>query len=132
MTDTLQSGDIVFMTRFDFLFGATPSRGDVVLCRFPLRRDDYIKRVVGLPGEHVCLDGRETYIDGRKISEPYVSGDADDFEYDLGDDQYLMLGDNRTESYDSRMPDMGPIHLSDMKGRVRMIVWPVSRIGRLK
>ena len=128
MEDTLCSGEIALVTSFDYRFGAKPARGDVVECRFPGRVDTYVKRVIGLPGETVELREGKTYIDGAAISEPYVFSIAEDFSISLGENAYLVLGDNRCESYDSRAADMGPIGKEDILGRVRLCVWPLHGV----
>ena len=129
MQDTLQSGDIVLLTRFDYLAGRAPDRGSVVECRFPGRNDTYIKRVVGLPGEVIRFSGGILAVNGLEVSEPYVSSPTDDYEIALGEGEYLVLGDNRVESYDSRMADMGPIGADAFLGRVRWVAWPPNRTG---
>ena len=127
MVDTLNSGDVTFVTRFDYRLGA-PRRGDVVECRFPGRDGTYLKRLIGLPGETVeIIDGR-TYIDGAALSEPYATGPSEDYRAELGADEYLVLGDNRSESYDSRAGDMGMLHREDLLGRVRWALWPFGNI----
>ena len=128
MQDTLCSGEIALVTGFDYRFGATPARGDVVECRFPGRVDTYVKRVIGLPGETVEIRDGRTYIDGEAISEPYVFSIPEDYSVTLGENEYLVLGDNRSESYDSRAEDMGPIGAEDILGRVRLCAWPLHAI----
>ena len=128
MEDTLCSGEIALVTSFDYRFGAKPARGDVVECRFPGRVDTYVKRVIGLPGETVELREGKTYIDGAALDEPYVFSIAEDFSISLGENAYLVLGDNRCESYDSRAADMGPIGKEDILGRVRLCVWPLHGV----
>lgn len=129
MVDTLRNGDLVLVTRFDYRLGASPQRGDIVECTFPGRIGTYVKRVIGLPGERVeILDG-QTYIDGTALSEPYVTGAAEDYRVELGADEYLVLGDNRAESYDSRADDMGLLHRENFLGRVRMILWPLRKLN---
>ena len=128
MEDTLCSGEIALVTSFDYRFGAKPARGDVVECRFPGRVDTYVKRVIGLPGETVELREGKTYIDGAAVSEPYVFSIAEDYSVSLGENEYLVLGDIRCESYDSRAADMGPIGKEDILGRVRLCVWPLHGV----
>ena len=128
MQDTLCSGEIALVTGFDYRFGATPARGDIVECRFPGRVDTYVKRVIGLPGETVELREGKTYIDGAAVSEPYVFSIAEDYSISLGENAYLVLGDNRCERYDSRAADMGPIGKEDILGRVRLCVWPLHGV----
>ena len=129
MRDTLQSGDIVLVTRFDYRSGRTPGRGDVVELRFPGREDAYIKRVVGLPGETVDFFGGALTVNGAPVAEPYISSMTDDYAVALGEDEFLALGDNRAESYDGRMADMGPVGADAFLGRVRWILWPLNRFG---
>lgn len=132
MQGTLRDGDVVVVTRFDYLNGRTPALGDVVECRFPGREDTYVKRVAALPGQWATITGGALYLDGRRVSEPYVSSFAEDWEMKLREDQYLLLGDNRAESYDSRMPDMGPVDSEAFLGKVRYVIWPPGRIGSVK
>ena len=127
MADTLSGGDLALVTRFDYLLCA-PQRGDVVECRFPGRDGTYLKRVIGLPGETVAIIGGRTYIDSVPLSEPYATGPSEDYRRELGADEYLVLGDNRSESYDSRAEDMGTLHRKDFLGRVRCALWPLRNI----
>ena len=132
MNNTLLSGDIVLVTRFDYRGGRTPHFGDVVECRFPGREDTYIKRVLGLPGDSLTFENGFLTLNGAPVSEPYVSSVTDDYAIDLAEDRYLLLGDNRAESYDSRMEDMGPVTADAFSGRVRCILWPLNRFGGVK
>lgn len=131
MNNTLMDGDIVLVTRIDYR-GRTPERGDVVECRFPGRDGSYIKRVIGLPGDRVIFEEGFLTRNGAPVMEPYVSSVTDDYAIDLRDDQYLLLGDNRAESYDSRMPDMGAVDADAFTGRVRWVLWPLDRFGGVK
>ena len=126
METTLNSGDLAVVTRFDYRLGR-PRRGDVVECRFPGREGTYLKRVIGLPGETVEIIDSRVYIDGVPLSEPYATGASADYRAELGMNDYLVLGDNRAESYDSRAGDMGMIHRKDILGRVRF-AFPPFRI----
>ncbi len=114
MVDTLRDGDIVLVTRLDYRLGKKPSRGE---------------RVIGLPGEQVEIRDSRLYIDGVVLSEPYATGSSEDYQVQLGVDEYLVLGDNRSESYDSRASDMGLLHSENFLGRVRMILWPLRKLN---
>lgn len=129
MNDTLKSGDIVLVTRLDYLGHHSPKRMDVVECAFPDRADTYVKRVIGLPGEHIAYSDSMLSVNGQPVSEPYVIGATGDFYINLAEDSYFVMGDNRAQSYDSRAADMGPIRKDAFLGRVRWIVWPISRFG---
>ena len=127
METTLNSGDLAVVTRFDYRLGR-PRRGDIVECRFPQRDGVYLKRLIGLPRETVEIIDSRVYIDGVPLSEPYATGASEDFRAELGMNEYLVLGDNRSESYDSRAPEIGTLHRKDILGRVRFTVWPFRLI----
>ena len=126
MNNTLKRGDVVLVVS---LLGSEPNRGDIVECRFPGRDGTYVKRVIGLPGEFVEIAGNDTLINGLPLQEKYVSSEAEDYSIQLGHDQYLLLGDNRAESYDSRAAEIGPADLSAFTGRVVFKLWPFGRIN---
>lgn len=103
-----------------------PRRSDVVMFREPTDTgQSFIKRIVGLPGEKIMLSGGKVYIDGRVLEEPYLPeglitdpgvslGEGEEFL--LPEDSYFVLGDNRTQSLDSRA--FGPIKREDIIGKV--------------
>ncbi|MEE1199604.1 MAG: signal peptidase I [Christensenellales bacterium] len=125
MQHTLMHNDIVLVTRFK----GSPQFGDVVECRFPGRDATYVKRVIGLPGDIIRFSEGTLTRNGALLSEPYVSSYTEDFSVVLGADQYLVLGDNRVESFDSRESDIGFIHSAEFSGRVFWILWPLDRFG---
>jgi len=127
MNHTLQSGDVVLV--LNHRLNARPERGDIVECSFPMRDGTYVKRVVGLPGEKIEIIGSDLYIDGQLLSERYVSSEATDYAVQLGEDQYLLLGDNRAESYDSRETEIGPVGPEQLIGRVVCRLWPMGGLS---
>lgn len=128
MEDTLLSGDLTLATRFD----GGIQRGDVVECRFPGRADTYVKRIIALPGDSVAFSDGRLLLNGEAVDEPYVSSQTEDYALELGEDEYLALGDNRLDSYDSRMDDMGPVSRGDILGRIRWIIYPLGRFGPIQ
>ena len=128
MNQTLRTGDYALVTKFDYLFGIDPHRGDITECRFPDRSGTYIKRVIGLPGETIEITGGRLLIDGEPLSEPYVSSPTADYSVTLGEDEYLVLGDNRADSHDSRSADMGLLSEDDFIGKVRFVIYPFRTI----
>ena len=97
---------------------------------------DYIKRVIGLPGETVEIWKGEVYIDGQrlpgddsygKIEDPGLAAEP----FLLGEDEYFVLGDNRNDSIDSREPEVGAVRLADILGRAVFRVWPLTEFGFL-
>lgn len=117
---------------------APPARGDVVLFwhRLPGQRERIpsLKRVVGLPEEHVQVQGGKVYVDGAPLLEPYASftpppevGLAS--QWVVGEVQYFLLGDNRGDSYDSRR--LGPVEAGDILGKAWLRCWPPWAWGRV-
>jgi signal peptidase I len=107
----------------------TLRRGELVLLRRPER--EMVKRVVGLPGEHVRLVGGRLEVDGRQLAEPYavggpVLGGVVELDLTLGDNELVVLGDSRRHSTDSR--SFGPVRLDEVVGVVRFAYWPPRRL----
>ena len=114
-----------------------PVRGDVVVFMPPISTtDEFIKRVVALPGERVMVKGGRVYINGNLLSEPYIKGDmlttggsflAESQEFMVPDATYFVMGDNRPNSSDSRF--WGPITKKVMTGRAWVSYWPINIAG---
>jgi len=137
MEDTLLVGDYILVNRFQFapalfdweraLLPERPiRRGDVVVFKYPRQVEvDYIKRVIGLPGEVVEIRDRQLIIDGRVINEPYVvfkGGAAGDFGPErVPPGHYFMSGDNRDRSADSR--EWGFVPAGHLQGRAILVWW---------
>ncbi len=107
MEKTIMIGDRVFTYRLSYLF-SDPKRGDIIVFPFPDDESvDYIKRIIGLPGD--TIEGRDdgyVYINGEKLEEDYVTGPVTSFgPYEVPEDSYFMMGDNRGISEDSRYWD---------------------------
>lgn len=126
MADTYHDGDIVLVTRFDYMF-STPQRGDVVLCNVDERDGMYVKRVVALPGDYVEITNGMLTINGQAVYETYVTyASSETMSMQLGADQYMVLGDNRVNSYDSRETDIGMLSGDNFEGKVRSRIWPLG------
>lgn len=124
-----------------------PQRGDVVVLRPPTfvsQNDEFIKRIIGLPGETVRVQGGKVYIDNRLLNEAYIPSDVstnggsfltEGVDYKIPDDQYFLMGDNREHSSDSRFWGPVPLNLSPnsdkegINGRAWLIYWPIDRAG---
>ena len=124
MNDTLQDHDRVLMNKFTYRV-KTLDRFDVIVFKYAYDTDtDYIKRVIGLPGETVRIDmDGKIYIDDELLEEDYGKevienpGIAEEG-ITLGKDEYFVLGDNRNNSSDSRDPDVGAVSKSQVRGHV--------------
>ena len=123
MEPNLHHDEYVIVDKVTYLLGK-PQRGDVVVFYLEGQPKDYIKRVIGLPGETVEIANGVVYVDGQPLEEPYIvqpAGSAFPAQR-LGDDAYFVMGDNRGNSQDSR--SFGPIRPSNIVGRAWIIYWP--------
>ncbi len=114
----------------------SPERGEVIVFHSPYQ-NDYIKRIIGLPGETIEVRGDVVFINGKILSEPYLKSEIDaavaDGEFYNNKDysstkipagQIFVMGDNRSNSHDSR--DIGFISYDQIVGRADLIIWPLS------
>jgi signal peptidase I len=132
MNPGIHDGDRILIEPWSYLVSDV-ERGDVVVLRYPLDPQvDYIKRVVGLPGDHVRLEAGRVWVNGKQLEEPYVerADDAALMELVVRNDTYFVLGDNRGRSSDSR--DFGAVPATHLRGRVDVRLWPPSRIGLIR
>ncbi len=116
---------------------SNPQRGDVIIFHAPPPFDsDFIKRVIGLPGETIMLKGGAVYINGQKLNEPYLAPGTTTSEksflregvpYTIPPNYYIVFGDNRDFSSDSR--EWGPIDRSAIVGKAWFRYWPPNKIG---
>ena len=128
MNNTLKSGDITIVNKLVFRL-RNIKRNEIV----SLKKDDKImvKRIIGLPGEHIEYKDNILYVDGKKISDSRSSSTRDfkleSIGYDtIPKDMYLVLGDNRTNSSDSRT--FGLVKKSDIIGKVNIRIYPFNKI----
>jgi signal peptidase I len=131
MQPNLHTGQFVLADKLAFYLGE-PQRGDVVVVRPPVNRKvEFIKRVIGLPGERVVVAEGLVRVDGRPLREPYIAAPPNySGEWMLGEDQYLVLGDNRIDSSDSHV--WGPVQRRDIVGKALMVYWPVGEWGMVR
>lgn len=138
MVPTLQKYDKLIVDKLSYHF-ADPQRGDIVVFEptdnimkdNPNLRDAFIKRIIGLPGDKVEVKGGRVYINDQPLREEYIEAEP---EYQYGPvkvpvDSYLVLGDNRNNSYDSHFWGFVPRDL--IIGRAIVRFWPPHRIGNL-
>ena len=110
-------------------------RGDIVVLRHPVWQDrTFIKRIVGLPNEDLRVADGLLYLSGGLLEEPYLdglftAGRDGDREWWMGPDEYFVLGDNRSDSHDSRA--FGPVDQRLILGRVWFRSWPPRSWGRI-
>lgn len=154
MDNTLANGEIMFVTKYDYAStwlclpwqdartqeqakrittGGDPERFDVVICRYPGRGDtNFVKRIIGLPGDTIELRSGYLYINGEPYEEPYIddayrSGWLNTFgPYTVPEGEYFVMGDHRNNSNDSR--SQGPITRDMIIGHVRTVLFPFKKI----
>ena len=135
MSDTLLDGDKLFVTVADMKLDG-PDRFDVVICKYPGKNDQYVKRVIGMPGDTLEVKSGVLYINGEAIEEPFLT-DARTLRFhkannsfgpiSIPEGEYFVMGDNRDNSNDSR--NVGMITEDMVIGKVRCIIWPLTRLG---
>jgi signal peptidase I len=125
MEPNLYAGDFVLVNKAIYFFNKLPKLGDVVVFRYPLNPDatPYIKRVVGLPGDEVRIEGGKVYLNGVLLDEPYLDqGTTRGGTWIIPEDQLFVMGDNRANSSDSRT--WGFVPMDNIIGRAELIYWP--------
>lgn len=128
MEPSLHPDEYELVNRISYRLG-DPQRGDVVVFNFPLATErDFIKRVIGLPGETVAVSNGMVTVDGEPLAEPYIAA-APNYEgsWTLGPDEYFVLGDNRNSSSDSR--SWGALDRQYLIGRATFVYWPPEMWG---
>lgn len=139
MEPNFHDGEYILTNKFQYHF-ETPKRGDVIVFKSPQNPDiDYIKRVIGLPGDRVKLIDNHFYINGTKLEESYIAPELftyngqylkDNMEVVIPQDYYFVAGDNRPRSSDSR--EWGPIERSSIIGKSQFRYWPFDRMGLIE
>lgn len=116
----------VIVNRLEYLL-RDPERGDIIVLNNPNGNDHYIKRIIGLPGDHLQMIEGKIYINDQPLEEPYIKelcskSHCREQDWHLGPTQYFVLGDNRNNSHDSGV--FGPIDRSKIIGRAWIRYWP--------
>jgi signal peptidase I len=122
MLPTLTEGEYVIINKLSYYLD-DPERGDIIVLRFPNDRSrDFIKRVIGLPGDHVEVSGGQVTVNGVALSEPYVNAaPAYSGSWQVPEDEYFVLGDNRNNSSDSH--NWAFLPRDDIIGKAWIIYW---------
>jgi len=134
MMPSLEDQERIFVNKFVYRLEAI-ERGDVVVFRYP--RDpskSYIKRVIGIAGDRIRIDGGQVYVNGEALDEDYVPPAYTDSrsypEIVVPRDSYFVLGDHRSMSSDSR--EFGPVNQSYIYGKAVFGYWPMDKLGRVR
>lgn len=138
METTLMTGDRILVNRLAYHFRDV-HRGDIVVFARPPEENcagplvpDLVKRVIGLPGDHLTSKGDTVYVNGKPLAEPWLPPTGRPLitpidPITVGKDRYFVMGDNRGNSCDSRM--WGTVKRSYFVGNVQLILWPISQFG---
>ena len=132
MYPTLKDEEVLILNKFKYRFSKV-KRGDIISLKYADTKY-LIKRVIGLPGENIYIKNSTLYINDEEFKESYISDDlkyTDFYLKDLGyetipKDMYLVLGDNRVDSLDSR--EIGLINRKDINGKISLRFWPLNKI----
>lgn len=138
MNPQLENGDITLINRLVYNM-RKPKKGEVIAFK-PNGNENshyYIKRVIGLPGETIEYVDGEILIDGEAIEEDYNTTKIEELglleePITLGKEEYFVLGDDRQNSEDSRMANVGNVKQSEIAGKVWLVVSPMKHFGFVK
>lgn len=141
MDTTLSNGEILILNKIVYK-KEDIKRFDIIVIKEDdnifLKNKKIIKRVIGLPGETIEYKDNVLYINGKEMKDPYPSTKTDDFSIeDIGHekipgDTYFVMGDNRSDSLDSRYPSVGVIKKEQIIGRAKFAIWPLNKFGSVK
>lgn len=123
MENTLNVGDLLIGDRL----AKTYRRGDILV--FTRGNDNLVKRLIGLPGEHVEIKNNNVFINGKELEEPYIKEEmnTNDRTFDVPEGEYLFLGDNRNNSLDARFWDYPYIMENNIKAKIVFRIWPLDK-----
>jgi signal peptidase I len=139
MMPSLTDQERIFINKFTYRFGlGSIARGDTVVFWYPQDpAKSYIKRVIGIPGDKVRIDGGEVYVNGVHLDEDYVPQENRDHvswrdgrEETVPADKYFVLGDHRNSSSDSRA--WGFVPRESIYGKAVFVYWPLDKLGRVR
>lgn len=138
MVPTLQSADFLITEKVTYRFG-TPKRGDIIVLKNPRdESQDFIKRILAVPGDNIKIENNSVFINGQLLNEPYLPAGTltragafltEGIQVLAGPNQYFVLGDNRSHSSDSR--EWGAVTREEIVGRAFFRYFPPQSIGLL-
>jgi len=131
MSPGIHDGDRILVDHLTYLFRDV-KRSDIVVLQYPLDPSlDYIKRIIGLPGDEILIADGKVFVNGDPLDEPYIAepDPRTHLHEFVTDDCYFVMGDNRPHSSDSR--EFGQVPRQNLVGLVNWRVWPPERVGGL-
>jgi signal peptidase I len=138
METTLHNGENLWVEKVSYHFDKL-KRFDVIVF-YPHGKDDneyYIKRIIGMPGETVQIIGEDIFINSELLTESFGKDPIKNpgiavNPIQLAEDEYFVLGDNRTVSLDSRYEEVGPVKKENIGGRAIFRLWPINKMGPIE
>ena len=123
MIPTLEDGEFVLVSKLNYTFGSV-ERGDIIVFVFPVDpKQELIKRVIGLPGDRVSVQGSQVYVNDELLDEPYIAAaPLYSGEWTVAEGHLFVLGDNRNDSSDSH--SWGQLPFDKVIGKAVLIYWP--------
>lgn len=138
MENTIMPGNRLIGNRLAYI-NSEPERGDIVIFKYPDNETEtYVKRVIGLPGETVTIENAKIYIDGadEPLEEAYLKEEwveeTGSYTYEVPEDCYLVLGDNRNNSWDARYWTNTYVSKEKILGEAVFTYWPLNQFGKLE
>lgn len=135
MYPTINTEDYLIINKLSYK-NDNPSRGDIVVFKTDLKNNkgnkkSLVKRIIGLPNEHVVIEGGDVYINDVLVDEPYICDAYTDGNIDMiiPEGSYFAMGDNRFVSKDSRDEDVGVVSKEDIVGEVSLRLFPFEDLG---
>lgn len=131
MEPTLHNGEFVIVNKLAYKFGA-PALGDVIVFHYPRDPEqEYIKRVIGLPGDHVKITNGMVYVNDQPVNEAYIAAAPTyQSEWNVPEGTLFVLGDNRNNSSDSH--NWGPVPIDNVIGKALVVYWPPRNWGLIE
>ena len=130
MIPTLREGEFLLVNKLAYRFGEV-EHGDIVVFHNPLNpQEDYIKRVIGVPGDTVAVHDYQVFLNGNPVEEAYISEPPNYVgEWVVPEGQVFVLGDNRNRSDDSHK--WGFVPIENLVGKALVVYWPPSKMTLL-
>ncbi len=127
MVPTLSGGEVMLLKKYDTNY----KRFDIVVVNSSVEGNNLIKRVIGLPGETIKCKDDKLFVNDEEINDLYAKGSTGIIkEVTLKDDEYFLMGDNRSVSLDSRI--LGIIKKEEIEGTTSLVLFPFNKIGVVK
>lgn len=134
MLPTLEDGNYLIVSKLGYKI-TYPSKGDIIVAETDNLSDDgkskkIVKRVIGLPNDHIVIKNGSVYLNDKKLNENYIKDSYTDGSVDIivPENEVFVMGDNRLESQDSRAISLGTINKSDILGKVVIRLFPFNKI----